>query len=78
VAFLAKHLVTDRAGRPALAGYTGWRLAKPAVRLLRRALGRDPLPAPVLLRMWWNCWLGLVAYPRARRLARCRRERYAA
>jgi glycosyltransferase involved in cell wall biosynthesis len=78
VAFLAKHLVTDRGARPALAGYTGWRLAKPGVRLLRRALGRDPLPAPVLLRMWWNCWLGLAAYPRARRLARERRERYAA
>jgi glycosyltransferase involved in cell wall biosynthesis len=78
VAFLAKHLVADRGGRPALAGYTGWRLAKPAVRLVRRALGRDPLPAPVLLRMWWNCWVGLVAYPRARRLARHRRERYAA
>ena len=56
-------------GRRSL-GYTGWRLAKPGVRLLRRALGRDPLPAPVLLRMWWNCWAGLMAYPRARRLAR--------
>jgi GT2 family glycosyltransferase len=78
LAFLAKHLVADRGGRPALAGYTGWRLAKPGVRLVRRALGRDPLPALVLLRMWWNCWLGLVAYPRARRLARERRDRYAA
>jgi GT2 family glycosyltransferase len=78
VAFLAKHVMADRVGRPTLAGYTGWRLAKPGVRLVRRALGRDPLPAPVLLRMWWNCWLGLVAYPRARRLARERRERYAA
>jgi len=78
VAFLAKHLVADRRGRPTLAGYTGWRLAKPGVRLLRRALGRDPLPASVLLRMWWNCWMGLTAYPRARRLARERRERYAA
>jgi hypothetical protein len=28
----------------------------------------------VLVRMWWNCWAGLVAYPRARRLARARRE----
>jgi len=28
--------------------------------------------------MWWNCWMGLTAYPRARRLARERRERYAA
>jgi len=78
VAFLAKHLVADSRGRPAIAGYTGWRLAKPGVRLVRRALGRDPLPAPVLLRMWWNCWMGLLAYPRARRLARERRERYAA
>jgi GT2 family glycosyltransferase len=78
LAFLAKHLVSAGGLRPALAGYTGWRLAKPGVRLLRRAMGRDPLPAPVLLRMWWNCWLGLVAYPGARRLARERRERYAA
>jgi GT2 family glycosyltransferase len=78
VAFLAKHLAADRRGRPVLAGYTGWRLAKPGVRLLRRALGRDPLPAPVLLRMWWNCWMGLVAYPRARRLARRLREVHAA
>lgn len=78
VAFLAKHLITDRGARPVLAGYTGWRLAKPGVRLVRRALGRDPLPAAVLLRMWWNCWAGLVAYPRARRLARRRRARYAA
>jgi GT2 family glycosyltransferase len=79
LAFLAKHLVSaGRGGRPALVGYTGWRLAKPGVRLVRRAIGRDPLPARVLLRMWWNCWLGLVVYPRARRLARQRRERYAA
>lgn len=79
LAFLAKHLVSADGGRrAALAGYIGWRLAKPGVRLLRRAAGRDPLPAPVLLRMWWNCWVGLVAYPWARRLARERRARHAA
>jgi GT2 family glycosyltransferase len=79
LAFLTKHLVSSGGGsRSALAGYTGWRLAKPGVRLVRRAIGRDPLPAKVLLRMWWHCWLGLVAYPRARRLARQRRARYAA
>lgn len=75
LAFLSKHLV--RAGgsaRGPLAGYLAWRLLKPGVRLVRRAVGRDPLPAPVLARMWWNCWAGLVAYPRARRLARARRE----
>jgi GT2 family glycosyltransferase len=75
LAFLSKHLV--RAGATArgpLAGYLAWRLLKPGVRLVRRAVGRDPLPAPVLARMWWNCWAGLVAYPRARRVARARRE----
>jgi len=79
LAFLAKHLMTsDTRSRAALLGYTGWRLAKPGVRLVRRALRRDPLPAAVLLRMWWNCWLGLLVYPGARRLARRRRERQAA
>jgi len=75
LAFLSKHLVGGGGGpRGSLAGYLAWRLIKPGVRLVRRAIGRDPLPAPVLARMWWNCWAGLVAYPRARRLARARRE----
>jgi GT2 family glycosyltransferase len=75
LAFLGKHLL-DREGhaRGPLAGYVAWRLLKPGLRLARRALGRDPLPAAVLARMWWNCWAGLVAYPGARRLARSRRE----
>lgn len=75
LAFLSKHLVGRGGGpRGSLAGYLAWRLVKPGVRLMRRAFGHDPLPAPVLARMWWNCWAGLVAYPRARRLARARRE----
>ncbi|MGH7512019.1 MAG: glycosyltransferase family 2 protein [Gemmatimonadales bacterium] len=73
LAFLAKHLVRGPTRGP-LAGYVAWRLLKPGVRLLRRAAGRDPLPAPVLARMWWNCWAGLVSYPRARRVAQARRE----
>jgi GT2 family glycosyltransferase len=74
LAFLSKHLVhADGGARGPLAGYLAWRLLKPGVRLARRAAGRDPLPAPVLARMWWNCWAGLAAYPRARRLARARR-----
>jgi glycosyltransferase involved in cell wall biosynthesis len=76
LAFLGKHVVRS-SGRPALLGYLAWRLIKPGVRLVRRGLGRDPLPAGVLLRMWWNCWAGLAAYPRARRTARTRRERHA-
>ena len=51
---------------------------KPGVRLVRCGLGRDPLPAMVLLRMWGNCFVGLSAYPVARRIAKARRERYAA
>ena len=75
LAFLSKHVVGGGTGpRGPLAWYLAWRLLKPGVRLVRRAVGRDPLPVPVLARMWWNCWAGLVAYPRARRLARARRE----
>lgn len=73
LAFLTKHLVRGRRARAPIAGYVAWRLVKPGVRLIRRALGRDPLPASVLVSMWWNCWAGLVAYPGAQRLARTRR-----
>lgn len=78
LAFLGKHLARTSLSRclPLLA-YIGWRLLKPGVRLVRRGLGRDPLPSSVLLRMWWNCWLGITAYPLARLIARSRRERYA-
>ncbi|MBA3555785.1 MAG: hypothetical protein H0W29_13630, partial [Gemmatimonadales bacterium] len=78
LAFLGKHVVKPEGSeRAALFGYLVWRLVKPGVRLVRRGLGRDPLPAGVILRMWWNCWAGLTAYPRARRLARSRREQRA-
>lgn len=79
LAFLAKHLMRTPVtrGLPLLA-YTSWRLLKPGVRLVRRGFRRDPLPTSVLLRMWWNCWIGLSAYPVAQRIARRRRERYAA
>lgn len=76
VAFLVKHAVAadGREKLPVLA-FLAWRLLKPGLRLARRAAGRDPLPAPVLLRMWWSCWRGLVAYRQARRAAeRLRRE----
>jgi GT2 family glycosyltransferase len=79
LAFLAKHLTrTSLRGSLPLLAYLTWRLLKPGVRLVRRGLGRDPLPAVVLLRMWWNCWAGLSAYPLARRVARSRRHQYAA
>ena len=79
LAFLSKHVARAplRSGLPLLA-YLSWRLLKPGVRLVRRGFGRDPLPTAVLLRMWWNCWAGLSAYPLAQRVARSRRQRYAA
>jgi glycosyltransferase involved in cell wall biosynthesis len=79
LAFLSKHLVSgDGRARGSLLGYSAWRLVKPGVRLVRRALGQDPLPVAVLLRMWWNCWAGLAAYPQAKKLARARREEHSA
>ena len=43
--------------------YLLWRLVKPGTRLVRRLVGRDPLPSRVLLRMWGGCIRGLFAYP---------------
>lgn len=49
--------------------FLGWRLCKPLVRLTRRAIGRDPLPAALLARLFVASWRGLAAYPAATRLA---------
>jgi GT2 family glycosyltransferase len=46
-----------------------WRLLKPFVRLVKRAFGRDPLPAKVLWNLVAHTWAGLFAYPAARRMA---------
>jgi len=75
VAFLVKSLGKARgARRRSILLFLLWRLAKPAVRLLRRAAGRDPLPAGLLLRMLAACWTGLWAYPLARRAAERRKS----
>jgi GT2 family glycosyltransferase len=73
--FLTKAATQARGrGRLSVLGFLAWRLLKPGVRLGLRLAGKDPLPASVLLRMWWNCWLGLGAYAAARRVARQRLE----
>lgn len=74
VAWLSKHAARGTPHRGSVAAFLGWRLLKPGVRLLRRAAGRDPLPARALLRMWGQCWRGLGAYPAAERTAARRRE----
>jgi hypothetical protein len=53
---------TPAARRLPVLAFLGWRLVKPAVRLARRAAGRDVLPAGVLLRMLWEGWRGLASY----------------
>lgn len=75
VALLTKVLRDARGRRRAeAASFLVWRLVKPGVRIARRLAGRDPLPVPVLLRVWQSCWQGLYAYPAARRLAAARRD----
>jgi glycosyltransferase involved in cell wall biosynthesis len=75
VAFLVKSLRRARGGRRlGILAFLLWRLVKPFARLVRRALGRDPLPAPLLLRLLAGCWAGLWAYPAARRTAARRRS----
>jgi O-antigen biosynthesis protein len=69
-AFSARYL-----SRISILMFLSWRLIKPGVRLFRRALGRDPLPAGILVRMWWNCWRGLKLYRKGRRQAECRMGR---
>lgn len=75
VAFLAKSVWTERGRqRVAVLMFLIWRLVKPGLRLIKRAAGRDPLPAAALWRMWANALMGPVAYLTAQRTAR-RRER---
>jgi GT2 family glycosyltransferase len=71
LAFLRKSLSTSsQPQRRSIAVFLIWRMVKPAIRLLKRFVGRDPLPAPLLLRMCWNCWIGaLFSYAAARREA---------
>jgi len=54
--------------------FLGWRLLKPGVRVVRGAVGHDPLPPRVLFRMWVECVRGLWAYPTARAIALRRRQ----
>lgn len=70
VTFLTKSLRNARPQtRLPIAVFLAWRLVKPATRLFKRGLARDPLPARILIRIWWSCWVGLISYGRARKEA---------
>jgi GT2 family glycosyltransferase len=62
--------------KPPAMAFLAWRLVKPGARLARRLVGRDPLPARLLARLFVDCWRGLFAYPQALRLAASRRREF--
>lgn len=75
IAMLTKSLrCASPADRLPLFVFLSWRLLKPGVRLIRRAVRRDPLPARAIWRMWGACWLGLGAYRAGQRIAAERRR----
>jgi len=70
VGFLTKAAIAARGTTRLQAWlFLGWRLVKPAVRLTRRIVGRDALPAGMLLRIWWHAAAAPAAYLRARQQA---------
>jgi glycosyltransferase involved in cell wall biosynthesis len=70
IAFLTKSLWSAQRGRQlVIFAFLSWRLLKPGFRLLRLAFRDDPLPAPVLWRLWGAHWRGLLSYGQASRLA---------
>lgn len=70
IATLMKMIMCARgSSRIGAMAFLGWRLLKPGIRILYRLSGRDPLPINALVRLWWACWRGLIAYPAAQRLS---------
>jgi GT2 family glycosyltransferase len=75
VALLTKIARQSRgADRRSALMFLGWRLAKPGIRLGKRLVGKDPLPLPMLVRMWWESWAGLGSYSAASRIAHDRTQ----
>jgi glycosyltransferase involved in cell wall biosynthesis len=74
IALLTKAVQTSTGReRFLIVGALCWRLLKPGVRLLKRLLGIEPLPAAILWRTWKESWQGLFAYRAGQKLARERR-----
>jgi GT2 family glycosyltransferase len=63
IAFLTKAIFLESSdGRAAVLAFLGWRLIKPIVRIMKRSIGRDVLPAVLLIDMLKSSWLGLGSY----------------
>lgn len=77
IAFLTKAIFLESSdGRAAVLAFLGWRLIKPILRIMKRAIGRDVLPAAILIDMLKSSWQGLGSYytskSRMQRLMRAR------
>jgi GT2 family glycosyltransferase len=77
IAFLTKALFLESSeGRAAVLAFLGWRLIKPIVRIMKRSIGRDVLPAVILIDMLKSSWLGLGSYYASRnRMQRIKKDR---
>lgn len=74
VAFLVKSRRHARGRtRREVTVFLWWRLVKPVVRMVRRVVGQDPLPLPILWGMWRSALSGLTAYSAGIRVARQQR-----
>jgi ABC-type polysaccharide/polyol phosphate export permease/GT2 family glycosyltransferase len=75
-AFLVKALAGERGrARLGVAAFLAWRLAKSALRMPRRLVGRDPLPLPLLLGLFVAGIAGLGSYPASRLRMRAHERR---
>jgi GT2 family glycosyltransferase len=77
IAFLTKAIFLESLdGRAAVLAFLGWRLIKPILRIMKRSIGQDVLPAVLLIDMLKSSWLGLGSYyasrSRAQRLENAR------
>lgn len=77
IAFLTKAIFVESSdGRAAVLAFLGWRLIKPIVRIIKRSIGRDVLPAAMLIDMLKSSWLGLGSYYASRsRVQRVKKAR---
>jgi GT2 family glycosyltransferase len=77
IAFLTKAIFLESSdGRAAVLAFLGWRLIKPIVRIMKRSIGRDVLPAVLLVDMLKSSWLGLGSYYASRsRVQRLKKAR---
>jgi glycosyltransferase involved in cell wall biosynthesis len=70
-ALLVKTFINESfSGRISVGIFLLWRLIKPVVRIIRKTIGKDVLPAKILFHMLLSSWCGLGSYYASRRRVR--------